>query len=268
MKDQALFIAQSATDNRSGINNLREYLQHVILRELFELNLHRQLIFHGGTALRIIHKLNRFSEDLDFHIRTDQDQVAFTEIFNQLQARLKLNGYNVRIKKRFKQTVKTGLLHFHDLLKESGLSSQVAENLNIKIEIDTNPPAGFTTQDNLINVYFPFSLKCHDLETFLAGKLHAILRRPFTKGRDYYDLLFYLSRWPANEPNYPYLNNALAQSGGPAQSISKANWRAVVLNFMADVSFKTIRQDIEPFIENTNELKLINLPAFEQLLKI
>lgn len=267
MKDQALAIAESATDTQSGINFLREYLQHVILRELFELNLQRQLIFHGGTALRIIHNLNRFSEDLDFHTHSGREQLAYDKLFTRLLKRLKLHGYNVRIKVRLDQTVKLVLLYFHDLLNESGLSSQVAENLNIKIAIDTNPPAGFQTQQKLINIYFPFALEYHDQETFLAGKLHAILKRPFTKGRDFYDLMFYLSRWPENEPNFIYLNNALDQSGWQDQIINQDNWRAVVLNFMTDVNFKQIRQDLEPFIENTTDLKLIKLSTFQQLLK-
>ncbi len=267
MKDQALTIARSTPDSRSGINLLREYLQHVILRELFELGLHRQLIFHGGTALRIIHGLNRFSEDLDFHTHPSSEQLDFDQLFNRLHKRLELNGYDIRIKVRLKQTVKLALFYFHDLLNESGLSSQATENLNIKLEIDTNPPAGFQTQRKLINIHFPFALEYHNLETFLAGKLHAILRRPFSKGRDYYDLMFYLSRWSDNEPNLVYLNNALDQSDWPGGRLDRLNWRTQVAVFMSDIDFKQLRQDLEPFIERPADLQLMQLSVFKQLLK-
>ena len=102
MKDQALTIAKSVTDSREAKNELREYLQHVILRKMFELNMNRELVFHGGTALRIIHGLDRFSEDLDFHILNREVPIDLDSPVQKIIHELKLNGYSVTHKLKTK----------------------------------------------------------------------------------------------------------------------------------------------------------------------
>ncbi len=108
---------------------------------------------------------------------------------------------------------------------ELGLSSQRTEVMAIKIEVDTNPPHGAGLATTVVRRFVILQLQHHDRASLFAGKLHAILQRPFVKGRDFYDLLWYLSDpdWPA--PNFVLLNNALEQSNWRGASLSENNWK-------------------------------------------
>ncbi|MFA4838077.1 MAG: nucleotidyl transferase AbiEii/AbiGii toxin family protein [Candidatus Neomarinimicrobiota bacterium] len=267
LKDEAIQIARQSEDPRSGKNRMREYLQHVILRELFELNAHRQIIFHGGTALRILHGLRRFSEDLDFHVDLSQKADGFEAIFSSLVRRLEKQNYTLTASPSLNKPVLTLWLGFTGLLLNANLSPHKNAVLSVKIEIDTNPPEGYQTENSIVNTYFPFAIRHHDLKTFLSGKLHALLRREFTKGRDFYDLLFYLSRWSDLSPNFLYLNNALKQSGELEFSVDESNWRNVVFRKVEQTDFNIVLQDVSPFIQNIADLPLISIETFRSLLK-
>ncbi len=144
------------------------------------------------------------------------------------------------------------------LLKEAGISPHPNQKLNIKLEIDTNPPSGFSTETSLINEYFPVALIHHDKSSFIAGKCHAILQREWTKGRDFFDLLFYLNRWEGIEPNYGYLNKALIQTGYKGAKITEKNWRTLLLEKVNEVSWPAVEEDVKPFLLNVEDLKIFS----------
>lgn len=253
MKEQILQILSK--NKQSGYNILREYLQHLILRELFELNVLEKTVFHGGTALHIIYEVNRFSEDLDFHLLDKNISLDMTSMVNDLLSRLSLQAYKVTAKNRTTGSVMSSFIKFEELLYEANISPHQSEKINIKIDIDKNPPAGFITDKTIVNKYFPFALNCHDPSTFLAGKMHAILQRAYTKGRDFYDLWFFLSRWKNIIPNIQYLNNALRQTGYSGLEINKENYKEVLRDRIQSLSWQDIVDDVEPFLENRNDLK-------------
>ena len=97
MREKVLQIAAQQDGEQDKLNYLGEYLQHLILREMFELNWLTELVFHGGTALRTLHELNRFFEDLDFHLKQKNKNYSVTQKLNKLQKKLSLNGYQVEI---------------------------------------------------------------------------------------------------------------------------------------------------------------------------
>jgi len=266
LKEQALQIARQTPDSREARNRLREYLQHVILREIFELNGGRFLVFHGGTALRIVHGLRRFSEDLDFHTSTGTERDKVRTIMEKIPKRLHRNGYALTVKSDLTKTVHSMELRFEELLQETGLSVHSNQKLNVKIEIDTTPPVGFGTSRSIINTYFPFALLHHDQPTFLAGKINAVLTRAYSKGRDYYDLFFYLSRWKEILPNFPFLKAALLQANYHGEEMAAGNWKQVLLQHIQLQKMDDIRKDLSPFIENPAEMDLITLDNFRNLL--
>jgi predicted nucleotidyltransferase component of viral defense system len=265
MKDRALATARGETDSQLAKNLLREYLHHLILRELFEQNLLETVVFHGGTAIRILFELNRFSEDLDFHIKGKKD-FNFKFIIDNLQKHLTMQGYRLTFKNKLEGYVQSSFIKFEDILYEAGLSHQKGEKLNIKIEIDTKPPGGFKVDYSLINKYFPFGLIHHNRETFLAGKLHAILQRSYTKGRDFYDLWFYLSRWKETHPNFTYLNNALKQTGFKGPEVSVDNWRELIREKIEEIDWENVKSDVEPFIQDRQDLRLFKKQFLLKLL--
>ncbi len=266
MKSQAEALIREAATPAEARQLLREYLQHVILRQLFEQKVLSKWVFHSGTALRIIYGVNRYSEDLDFHLPAPDRNFSMETTITKLVKNLALQGYRISEPAIANRTVQSVFIRFENLLSELGLTGQSSQKLSIKIEIDTNPPADFTTQTKLINVYFPFSLVIHELPSFLAGKLHAILQRSYPKGRDYYDLIFLLSRRQALEPNISYLQNALRQTGYDGPVITAQNWRAVIADKIAGINWKDVAADVEPFLPTPADMQLMDRQILINLL--
>ena len=126
---------------------------------------------------------------------------------------LERSGYEIALAPKLEGNVQSCAIKFVGLLHECGLSPRAEARLSVKLEIDRRPPAGFGMEVSSVDLYFPYVLRHHDRRTFIAGKLHAVLQRPYAKGRDYYDLMFYLNRWRQTGPNVAYLVNALQQKG-------------------------------------------------------
>jgi len=267
MKSTAIRIVEEAGSPIIAYLKLREYLQHVILRVLFEQKDLPNLIFHGGTALRIIHGLNRFSEGLDFHLKVTNEKFNFTRVISNLRKNLALQGYTISNSIVKEKTVRTTFIKFERLLFECGLSPNEDEKLSIKLEVDANPPTGGAVERKIINTYFPFSLIHHDVPSFLSGKFHAILQRPYTKGRDFYDIIFLLSRWKRLQPNIVYLQNALIQTNYSGELINIDTWRSVIGEFARNLNWDHIREDVKPFLISNADYDLLDLDILLSLLR-
>lgn len=266
MKSEAIRIATESVSPTVAYLQLREYLQHVILRVLFEQKELPNLVFHGGTALRIIHGLGRFSEDLDFHLNVSNENYNFLQLISKLRTNLSLQGYSVSDSPVKEKTVRSTFLKFEGLLFECGLTANEDEKLTIKLEIDANPPPGWTVERKLVNVHMPFSLVFHDVPSFLSGKLHAILQRPYTKGRDFYDIIFLLSRWEGAQPNIPYLQNALSQTNYSGDNITLASWKPVIRRFVRQLDWRQIQEDVRPFVISVADIDILDLELLLDLL--
>jgi predicted nucleotidyltransferase component of viral defense system len=186
-------LAEYGSDRAQKYNYLREYLQLLILKILDEKGYFRHIAFVGGTALRILYDLNRFSEDLDFCL-IDKAHFDFKAMIHVLVKELQQQNFQVEFTAKDNKTVASGFIKFNQLLLSLGVSPHLNQKLSIKIEIDCNPPTGFKTEFTMINKEFLIGIQHYDLPSLFAGKLHAILCRAYTKGRDYYDLIWFLGR--------------------------------------------------------------------------
>jgi predicted nucleotidyltransferase component of viral defense system len=267
MKDFLKQLVEKAENPVLAGNRVREYLQARILERLQEGGAFVSWVFHGGTALRFLYDLPRFSEDLDFSLDRPDDHLDFRSALRPLQTAFTHENYAVRVTVKESKTVKSAFLHFDGLPHELGLSPHTKQSLSIKVELDTRPPAGAGTASSLVRRHILLRLHHHDPATLLAGKLHALLARPFVKGRDVYDLVWYLSdrSWP--EPNLVYLGHALAQTGWDGPDVSAENWRELVLGRLESADWRTIRRDVEPFLERPQELALLTLENLRSLLR-
>lgn len=268
MKSQAREIIRHSSTSQQARLILREYLQHLILRQMFEQKILHNLVFHGGTALRIIYGINRFSEDLDFHLLNPQKNPILAEPIRKICKKLILQGYQISEPKISARTVQSISIDFEELLFEFGLSNHHDAKLRIKIEIDTNPPEGFQYERKLVNRFMPYAVNVHNLPSFLAGKLHAIMQRPYTKGRDYYDLIFLLARWPDTLPNLIYLQNALSQTHYQGEPITHDNWRNVIVKIKNKTDWKAVVHDVEPFLESDTDRQLLTIENLLKVLKL
>jgi hypothetical protein len=111
-------------------------------------------------------------------------------------------------------------------------------------------------------------LQHHDRASLLAGKLHAVLMRPYPKGRDYFDLLWYLSdhSWPV--PNLEMLNNALRQTGWSRPPLTGDSWRAAVISRLRGIAWETLLADVRPLLENAADAALLTRDNLLRLLGV
>ncbi len=266
MKEHLAELVRQTATPAQGRNLAREYLQARILAALQRAGAMIPLAFHGGTALRFLYAHGRYSEDLDFALEGDRGSYDFRGYLQAIRAELTPEGYPVELKVSDQKTVHSAFVRFPGLLYELRLSGQQGEVLAVKIEVDTNPPAGAGVATTVVRRFVVLQLQHHDKSSLLSGKLHAILQRSYTKGRDIYDLLWYLSdpAWPP--PNLILLNNALAQTGWQGAVLTAINWRDQVRQHLRRLDWQSIQADVRPFVEPGFDLSLLRLENLDRVL--
>jgi len=260
MKDHLLqSVARMAPADR--LNPAREYLQMYLLRLLHSAEAYRQLVFVGGTALRVLHGLPRFSEDLDFCATPARPSKATAAVeldpeglWLRMARDLQKAGYDVAIKQRTNKTVANAFFRFQGLPRELGWSRDPRLGLIIKVEIDRKPPKGAGIETTLVQRPFPVALRHHDLPSLFAGKLHAILCRPYAKGRDWFDLAWYLTACRGLEPNLELLANALQQTH---VRVNAASWRRAVRLRLRSLKWAEVTADLRGFLQRPDDLDQI-----------
>lgn len=268
MKDFLRQLVNDAPLGSQGRNIVREYLQARLLQALQHNGAMIPLAFHGGTALRFLFAIPRYSEDLDFALEQRTDLYDFRKYLRGIQNELQAEDYQVEIRVNESRVVHSALIRFPGLLFDLNLSPHPTEVISIKLEIDTNPPAGAGLSTTVVRRHVLLNLFHHDKPSLLAGKLHAVLQRPYAKGRDIYDLLWYISdpTWPA--PNLRLLNHALAQSGWDGGEVTDETWRGVVWQRLQRLDWRQAIQDVRPFLERDAEIELLTPATFARLLGV
>ena len=255
MKEEALTIIKDIDDTTEKLNILREYIQVQVLRSLHESEAFVNLSFVGGTALRFIFNLPRFSEDLDFALE-GKEGYAPEAWMKKIKNNLSLAGFNTSLTWNNRTTVHKAWIKIEGLMYDAGLTAMQNQELSIKLEIDTNPPAGAHSTQKLITRHAMLSIKHYDLPSLMAGKIHALITRKYPKGRDWYDLLWYRSQQPAIEPNLIQLQNALDQTQGKAV-LNSAQWKEHLIQAINNLDCSKLAKDVTPFLEHQNEATLI-----------
>lgn len=268
MKEYVRELARSAASPPQARNLVREYLQARILGALQRAGAMIPLAFQGGTALRFLYQLARYSEDLDFALEGNRARYDFRAYLDAIRSEFTAEGYGVEVKVNDARTVHSAFVRFPGLLYELGSSPQRGEMLAVKLEVDTQPPAGAGLETTIVRRHVVLQLLHHDRASLLAGKLHALLQRPYTKGRDLYDLIWYLSDPQWSPPNLDLLNHALAQTGWKGSSLTEANWRRRVWEKIQAVHWTDAVRDVRPFLERPDEAEFITQENVKRLLRV
>ncbi len=266
MKDHVLELISEKTGYNAKLNIMREYLQAFILRIMHDNRVFRSAAFLGGTALRFLYGLPRFSEDLDFYMEAES-QFTFREIVTKIKQELELAGYSISITYNDEKTVQYAMIKFDKLMHEAEISPHIEQKFSIKIEIDTNPPKGAELKTKIVNKYFLISFLSYDIPSLFAGKIHAILSRKYTKGRDYFDLGWYLSKWKNIRPNILLLQNALTQTGWEGKMPSEYSWQNLLYKAVVEADWQKIEDDIKGFLEKPTDLDILTKKNLLNLIK-
>jgi predicted nucleotidyltransferase component of viral defense system len=190
------------------VNALKEIIQEVALLGLWRAKFFEHAAFYGGTALRILYQLDRFSEDLDFSLLKPNEEFNLNRYHDAVIAELESFGFEVQIslKEKTKESaIQSAFLKAntqeHLLRVQTPAAMQThchgRELIKIKFEVDTNPPDKFSTETKQLLRPIPFGVNCYSLPDLFAGKICAVLCRQWQKrikGRDWYDFLWFIQR--------------------------------------------------------------------------
>lgn len=268
MKDYIKEIVDEKFSLQDNRNRIREYIQKFLLYILYKKKLYKDLVFVGGTALRFLYQIKRFSENLDFSLSYKAKEYDFKNILKTAEKEFIASGYKIEIKYDMSKNVHNAFLKFPGLLFEYGSSPHKDEKISIKIEIDTNPPEGGREEVTLYNSVFMFYILHYDLASLFAGKLHALLCREYSKGRDWYDLLWYLTTFKELEPNFVMLNNAIGQTMRKPFQIDRKNWKDKLRGAIDNFDMKKTKNDVWRFLENPEEIELLSKKSLCELLDV
>jgi len=255
---------------------LKEITQELALHSLYTSGFFKKAAFQGGTCLRILYGLNRFSEDLDFALIEPDKRFDPAPYLSAMNEELKAFGYDIKIESRALAdgAVKSAFLKDDSLGRI--LSGKYpkrdgpARMLKIKLEIDTNPPAEAKIETKFHDFPIYFSVTVHDPSSLFAGKSHALLVRPYIKGRDWFDFLWHISR--KTVPNFPFLSNALDQSGpwkGKQVAVDMNWYQKEMGRKITSVDWEKARADVQRFLRpaDAKTLELWNESFFIENLK-
>lgn len=246
---------KSNMDRETKINKVREFLQVLILKIIYERGYFAELAFEGGTALRIIYNTRRFSEDLDFSLIVEK-KWNFSKLSSDLQHEIELRDLNFEVKVKQSKPIQSIFVKFPGLLHALDLSHFPEQKISIKLEIDASPPAGAEVTTSYVSKIYILNLTHLDLSSMFAKKLHACFFRDYTKGGDFYDLVWYLGK--RIKPNFTLLNNVIKQTEGDIVTMDAINFKKFLLNKLKQIDFNKVKADVESFLQDKSELKLLD----------
>lgn len=246
-------------------NALREGLQHLILKILDEGAFFRKICFVGGTALRVLYGLRRFSEDMDFSLQIAGDpRFEFKDMVEFILRQLQLYEMPAGTKIKEVGAVHSVFLRFPDILQEFGVVKRRGQKIAVKLEIDTNPPGRARFESRLMQKDFMFTVVHHDLPTLFAGKSLAFLNRAYTKGRDLYDMIWFLSK--GVKLNREFFNDGLKQAGG-ASSLTQEELRNKLMERLEGLNMAAAIGDARPFLDDASELRFFDADLIRPLFR-
>ena len=248
---------------------MRQVMQEIALAGLVRRGFFAKAAFYGGTCLRLFHQLPRFSEDLDFSLLQPDPDFRLQPYLKGMEEEFSGLGIEVQISEKQKTNPSPILSAF---LKASTTIVQLAitetKTLRIKFEVDTDPPLGFSTEEQLLLQPYSCYVKCFSLSDLFAGKMHAVLFRQWqqrVKGRDWFDLEWYVR---GGIPlHLDHLAERARQSGHwPLdQPFSASSLQVLLAERIARLDVANARLDIERFIAQPEPLAIWSQDYFQQL---
>ena len=263
------------------VSALREILQQVALLGLWRAKFFEHAAFYGGTALRVLYGLDRYSEDLDFSLLKPALDFSLGAYGEALRRELASFGFEVSFEGRKRNPrsaiaspfLKANTLQHLIVVRASPTVTRpihAGELLKIKLEVDTDPPGGFETESRAVLLPVPFAVRSYSLPDLFAGKLHAVLCRKWktrVKGRDWYDLVWYAGHHP--QVRLSHLESRMRYSGDWTGStpLAKSNLLDCLHAAIARLDVAQIKQETDRYLRDKSSLDLWNPDFFRQVVE-
>jgi predicted nucleotidyltransferase component of viral defense system len=272
------WLAEYSPKNKDEARSaLREIMQEVALAGLYRGGFFEKAAFYGGTALRLFHGLDRFSEDLDFSLLKPDPDFSLDKYLDAIQTEFQALGMQVSIKEKKKakdahndsaflksETIWKELV-LEGIIPQSGLSQQAS--IKIKIEVDTVPPLVFETEEKLLLRPFSFYVKCFTLPNLFAGKMHALLFRKWkenVKGRDWYDFEWYIKKAVALNLKH-FIERAQGSADLQDDTLTEQQFRKLLTDRINSVDMEKVKADAVRFIPEGTRLDIWSGKYFNDL---
>ncbi|MBQ4511772.1 MAG: nucleotidyl transferase AbiEii/AbiGii toxin family protein [Anaerolineaceae bacterium] len=251
-------------------NQIKEVVQEIVLCGLSRGGFFNHAAFYGGTALRIFHGLDRFSEDLDFSLMHPNKEFELNSYLPYIEDEVNAYGLHFHAEERQKNIgsdIKSAFLkgntkeHILLFYADERLAATIHkdETIRIKFEVDINPPenAGFERKYRLLPI--PYEVQLYDMPSLFAGKIHAVLFRGWkkrVKGRDLYDYVYYISQNIG--VNLTHLESRLHQTGSlpDTESLDLGKLKEMLNQRFSVINYKEAKEDVLPFITKPEKLDL------------
>ncbi len=260
-----MLSAYDLTTTQQQRNAVFEVNQQVILAGLYHGGFFDVASFYGGTCLRIFYGLQRFSEDMDFSLMASSADFDFTQFFQPIIDEFAIVGREVEIKKKDKKSFgKVESAFLKDNTDVYDVTFQTEKSVKIKIEVDTQPPLKFSTEQKLLLLPESFMVRCFTLPSLFAGKMHALVYRQWknrVKGRDWYDFEWYVRH--GIPLDFPHLQERIMQFNG--EDIGKDAFLEKLKERLATADINQVKTDVMPFVRNPKELDIWSNDYFLQL---
>ncbi|MBT9587815.1 nucleotidyl transferase AbiEii/AbiGii toxin family protein [bacterium] len=262
------------------VHALREVLQQIALLGLWRGKFFEHAAFYGGTALRVLYGLDRYSEDLDFSLLRPTSTFSLEAYEESLRRELASFGFEVsfHIRRKSKNTaiesafLKANTLQHLILIKAGEAIRRQLHNdevLKIKLEVDTDPPAGFETESRVVLLPVPFAVRVYSLPDLFAGKMHAVLCRKWktrVKGRDWYDLVWYLGHHP--RLRLSHLESRMRFSGNwtEAAALDRPGLLALLRTKIEQLDVKQAQAEVAAYVREKSALELWSTTFFQEII--
>jgi hypothetical protein len=251
-------------------NALREIVQEIALLGLWRAKFFEYAAFYGGSALRILHDLDRFSEDLDFSLLRPDVRFVLDKYYTAMESELRAFGFHMTVEPRektaqtpirsafIKANTRANLL----VIEAPGgvvTSLHRGQVLKVKFEIDVDPPGGFQTEARVRTLPIPFSVRIYRLPDLFAGKMSAVLCRQWkehVKGRDWYDLVWFVARSTPVRLDHLAARLVQQESWPASKPFTGAILRDLLFDRIKKTDFASARDDVFPFVRDAASLEL------------
>ncbi len=264
-----------------NVRALREILQEIALLGLWRSRFFEKAAFYGGTALRILYGMDRFSEDLDFSLLKPTAEFDLSRYCNALEKEIHAFGFEATVtgKAKSAQSAIQSAFLKADTLKHllvinttENLAASIPRGqvLKIKIEVDTDPPPGFDTETRFLLQPIPFSVRAFSLPDMFAGKMHAVLCRGWkgrVKGRDWYDLVWYAANHP--QLHLKHLEQRMIQSSHlkKTERLTQEKLSTIAETVIGKLDVNQARREVEPFVKNPETLTIWSRDFFSDVIR-
>ena len=202
----------------------------------------------GSTCLRMFYGLPRFSEDMDFSLTQKRDDIHLENYFDAIREEFNLAGFDITITKKEKKAFgKVESAFLKENTEAYDIKFQTKKTVKVKIELDTDPPLLFNTEQKLLMQPYSFMVRCFTLPDLYAGKMHALVYRAWqrrVKGRDWFDFEWYVRN--GVPLSFRHLQERIREFNGAI--VSPEEFMDRLRKKIVETDIENVKQDVIPYI--------------------